>query len=112
MTDGTCGESASFAGATEVSGLNSLVGQSFVPMTKTLLLTLNSAALGGAFNPDNIECLSVGPVLPNGDQSFFLVADNNFGATQSNTFIMIAVPSPAGMGVLGLGLLAAGRRRR
>ncbi|MEI7657762.1 MAG: esterase-like activity of phytase family protein [Phycisphaerae bacterium] len=104
--------SASFAGATDVSGFNSLVGQSFVPMTKTLLLTLNSAALGGSFNPDNIECLSVGPVLPNGEQSFFLVADNNFSATQNTTFIMLAVPSPAGLGVLGLGLIAAGRRRR
>ncbi len=102
----------SIAGATDVSGLNSLIGQSYVPATKQLLLTLNAQGLGGRFNPDNIECLSLGPVLPNGDQSFFLVADNNFGATQSNTFIMLAVPAPASMGLLGLGLAAAGRRRR
>ena len=102
----------SIANATDVSGFDSLIGQSFVPASRQLLLTLNSQALGGTFNPDNIECLSLGPVLPNGDQSFFLVSDNNFGATQSNTFIMIAVPAPASIGMLGLGLVAAGRRRR
>jgi hypothetical protein len=99
-------------GATDVSSLDSLVGQSYTPVSKQLLLTLAQPALGGLFNPDNVEGLTFGPVLPDGNQSFLLAVDNNFFGSQANQFILIAVPAP-GMGVLlGLAGLSASRRRR
>lgn len=102
----------SLTGATDVSGMDSLVGQTYAPVTKELLINLAAPAFGGEFNPDNIEALSLGPVLPNGDQSFFLVSDNNFSTGQSTQFIMLAVPAPAS-GLLALaGLAGATRRRR
>lgn len=99
-------------GASDVSGLDSLVGQSYVPATRELLLSLPQPALGGSFNPDNVEALTFGPVLPNGDQSFILAVDNNFSAGQTTQFILIAVPGPSAAGVLGLVGLAGLRRRR
>lgn len=102
----------SLAGATDVSGLQSLVSQSYTPVSKELLLTLNQPSLGGAFNPDNVEAITFGPVLPNGDQSFILAVDNNFSGTQVTQFIMIATPAPGGFGLLLLGVAARPRRRR
>ncbi len=99
-------------GATDVSGFDTLIGQSYTAATRQLLLTLPQPALGGSFNPDNVEALTLGPVLPNGDQSFILAVDNNFSAVQTTQFILIAVPGPSAAGLLGLVGLAGLRRRR
>lgn len=101
------------AGATDVSGLNSLVGQSYTPVSKQLLLTLPQPALGGAFNPDNIEAIAPGPTLPGGEASFILAVDNNFSSGQVTQFVMVAVPEPTTVaaGALVLAFLT-GRRRR
>ncbi len=101
-----------FDAASDVSLLDSLVGQVYTPVSKELLLTLAQPALGGGFNPDNIEGLTFGPVLPDGSQSFVLVADNNFSTGQATQFILVAVPAPGAGAVLAFFGLAAVRRRR
>jgi len=100
------------AAATDVSAFDSLVGQTYTAVSKQLLLTLAQPALGGTFNADNIEAITLGPVLPNGDQSFILTADNNFSAAQSNLFILIAVPEPTSVLALLPALPLLARRRK
>ncbi len=106
-------------GATDVSGLDSLAGQSFTAASKTLLLDLSDLrqADGSALALDNIEGITLGPVLPDGRQSLVLVSDNNFSGTQFTQFVALAitpVPEP-GAGLLclaGLGGLAWWRRQQ
>lgn len=99
-------------GATDVSGLDALGAPgSYTAVTKTLLLNLSD--LGIAL--DNIEGISFGPTLPNGQRSLILVSDNNFSATQFTQFIAFGVdvvPAPGAAALLGLGGLVATRRRR
>jgi hypothetical protein len=45
-------------------------------------LLLNFDSLGLPTGLDNVEGMTLGPVLPNGQQSLVLVSDNNFSATQ------------------------------
>ncbi len=40
---------------------------------------------------DNLEALTLGPVLPNGSQSLILVSDNNFSFKQRNQFIFLEI---------------------
>ena len=42
---------------------------------------------------DNLEGMTWGPKLPNGERSLILVSDNNFSATQVTQFVALAVPS-------------------
>jgi hypothetical protein len=81
--------------ATDVSGYASLypngVGQppvDFNPVTKRLILNVETD-LG--IEPDNIEGMAFGPALPDGRLSLILVSDNNFAATQTTQFIVLAV---------------------
>jgi len=82
-------------GATDVSGDFSLYpngfGQppvSFTPVTKRLILNVE-ADLG--IEPDNLEGMAFGPALPDGRLPLVLVSDNNFAATQTTQFIVLAV---------------------
>lgn len=61
-------------GATDVSGLPSLAGQSYTPVRKTLLFDVNKAG----FWVDNLEGMTLGPKLPDGDRTLVLIADDNF----------------------------------
>jgi secreted PhoX family phosphatase len=70
-------------GATDVSTLDSLEGADFTPVKKTLLL--NTEDLGIAI--DNVEGMTLGPVLPNGKQSLVIVGDNDFNATRPTQFL-------------------------
>ena len=45
-------------------------------------MVLNFDSLGLPTGLDNAEGMTLGPVLPNGQQSLVLVSDNNFSATQ------------------------------
>jgi len=81
-----------FDGASDVSGLPSLIGQRFVPMTKQLLIAL-TPDLG--FPPDNIEGITEGPTLPGGARSFLLVSDNNFSAAQATHVLLLAETADA-----------------
>jgi 3-phytase len=82
-------------GATNVSSYFSLYPNgtnqppiSFVPVTKRLILNVESD-LG--IEPDNIEGMAFGPALPDGRLPLVLVSDNNFAASQSTQFIVLAV---------------------
>ena len=79
-------------GATDVSGLFSLdPGEGspvvFDPMTKRMVMDI--ATLG--IQPDNLEAMSFGPLLPDGRMLLILVSDNNFNLSQITQFIALAV---------------------
>jgi myo-inositol-hexaphosphate 3-phosphohydrolase len=58
------------------------------PVSKKLLVDFQ-ADLG--ITPDNLEGLSLGPVLPDGRQSLIVVSDNNFSTTQTTQFIALGL---------------------
>jgi 3-phytase len=74
--------------ATDVSGKFSLLNQTFTRVTKRLILNVE-ADLG--IEPDNIEGMAFGPALPDGRLPLILVSDNNFAASQTTQFIVLAV---------------------
>jgi 3-phytase len=70
-------------GASDISAINSLNAiniNTVKPVEKRLVLNFDS--LGLPTGLDNVEGMTLGPVLPNGQQSLVLVSDNNFSATQ------------------------------
>ena len=75
-------------GATDVSGKFSLLNEAFTPVTKRLILDVETD-LG--IEPDNIEGMTFGPALPDGRLPLILVSDNNFAASQTTQFIALAV---------------------
>ena len=78
------------AGTTDVSKVDKLIGATFTPMTRRLLLEMPITFQGVKL--DNIEGLAWGKTLPNGNRTLVLVADNNFTAeTQSTQFIVLEV---------------------
>tara|TARA_R110002050_G_scaffold56512_3_gene127105 strand:- start:56544 stop:57692 length:1149 start_codon:yes stop_codon:yes gene_type:complete len=82
--------------ATDVSGMDSLIGAEYTKVTKTFLFdfeTVRSQLKGGIV--DNLEGFTFGPDLENGNKSLILVADNNFSAIipQLNQFILLEVVS-------------------
>ena len=99
-------------------GLDELAGQAFTPMAKTRIADLN------ALFPflTNVEGLTWGPDLPNGDRTLVLSGDNNFSANTDTQFLALrvaeaeAVPeaeTSLALMAVGLGLLALrGRRTR
>ncbi len=62
-------------GATDVSGMASLVEQSVVPVSKTPVLTLRPG--DPVDRIDNVEAMTFGPVV-DGKRTLLLVSDNNF----------------------------------
>ena len=57
------------------------------PVTKKLLFDMNTLGLF----IDNIEGVTFGPVLPNGNRSLVFVADNNFSAKQKSQFLLFEI---------------------
>ena len=75
-------------GATDVSGKFSLLNETFTPVTKRLILNVEEDL---AIEPDNIEGMAFGPTLPDGRLPLILMSDNNFAASQTTQFIVLAV---------------------
>ncbi|MEG3436304.1 esterase-like activity of phytase family protein [Pannus brasiliensis CCIBt3594] len=103
----------SLSGATQISGLNSVAGQSgIIPVQKTLLLDLSTLGI----SLDNLEGMTLGEILPNGRRSLFLVADDNFSSSQVNQLLAFqvdtTVPEPnAIMGLLSIALVVRGLKK-
>jgi hypothetical protein len=82
----------SLDGATDISGIDSLIAtgtNGIVAAQKNLLLDFTSLGIP----LDNVEGLTFGPTLPNGDRSLVLVSDNNFSATQFTQVLAFDVKS-------------------
>jgi len=71
----------SLKNASEIQGIDSLLAfdqQKIKPVGKKLLLNLQKVNIA----VDNIEGLSLGPILPDGHPTLILVSDNNFNQLQ------------------------------
>lgn len=81
---------ADFSKATDVLHIKSLYQNlNYTPASKKLLFNFNSL---NRFI-DNIEGITLGPLLPNGHQSLLLVVDNNFNPLeQSQVFLFEIIP--------------------
>ncbi len=79
---------ASVEGATDISGIDALVGATFVPMSKRLVLDLNATDVEPM---TNIEGITWGPDLANGNRSLVLVSDDNFNELHVTQFIVLQV---------------------
>jgi hypothetical protein len=75
--------------ATDVSGLQSLMGATFQPLSREVLLELPIPLQGLML--DNIEAIALGPMLANGNRSLILVSDNNFSRLQTTQFLALEV---------------------
>jgi hypothetical protein len=81
---------ADLAGASDVSKIGGLhLNKNYKPAAKTLLLNLDDLDR----YIDNVEGMTLGPVLANGHQSLILIADNNFNAFEkSQVFLFEIIP--------------------
>lgn len=77
--------SVSVAGATDVSGFDSLTGRTWTPVRKTLVFDF----AGAGFVPDNLEGMTFGPALPDGSRTLVLVSDNNFELLQRTQLVAL-----------------------
>jgi hypothetical protein len=75
--------------ATDVTDLPSLTAQPVIPMNKTLVADLTTTP--GLTPLDNIEGLTLGPVLPDGRQSLLLISDDNYSPTEVTQFVAFAM---------------------
>ena len=85
---------ASLGGATDVSRVASLKSRSFRPVEKRLVLDLDTILpeLDRDFrSTDNIEGMTFGPRLPNGNRTLILVSDNNFNPLQRTQFLAFEI---------------------
>jgi hypothetical protein len=71
----------------DVSGYASLKNVSFRPVQKHLLLNMDDLGI----YIDNIEGVSFGPKLPNGNQTLIFVSDNNFSKDEITQFFLFEI---------------------
>ena len=76
------------AGATNVAAYDWLTEDGYTPVSKRLILDLNAE---GVTPIDNIEGITWGPTLENGDRSLVLISDNNFSDTQVTELVALDV---------------------
>jgi hypothetical protein len=76
------------SGATDIRDVASIAGKKIKPVSKKLLVDLDTLGLPKV---DNIEGITWGPTLPNGERTLLLVSDNNFNAGQITQVIALAV---------------------
>jgi hypothetical protein len=89
--------------ATEVSGRDDLFNEEtgtpaeFVPVDKRELAVFPPGPDPDVpLVPDNVEGMTLGPVLPDGRQTLILVSDNNFNQDQVTQFIALALEVKTG----------------
>jgi hypothetical protein len=88
-----------------VIGDDSLIGATYAPVEKSLLVDLSSLGIV----PDNVEGMTFGPDLANGDRSLELIVDNNFSSTQTQQLIALAIsPSVAAPGLSTWAMMLTG----
>lgn len=75
-------------GATDIKNVHSLAGTNVRPVSKKLLVDMDTLGLSKV---DNIEGITWGPRLPSGERTLLLVSDNNFSAAQVTQVIALAV---------------------
>jgi hypothetical protein len=74
--------------ATNIINITSLqTNKEFKPATKKLLLNMDSLGI----YTDNIEGVTFGPVLPNGNKTLLFIADNNFNPLQRSQVFLFEV---------------------
>jgi ribA/ribD-fused uncharacterized protein len=83
---------ADVAVATDVSGLPALVGATYTPAKKQLVLDFSHAGLP---ETDNLEGLSWGRRLPNGHATLVVIADDNFAKSEQTQVWVFEVLPPA-----------------
>lgn len=79
-------------GTTDISKMDSLKLGPFTPVEKVLVADLDDFI--EHMNPkilDNIEGISFGPTLPNGNPTLIVVSDNNFNPNQRTLFMAFEV---------------------
>jgi len=83
----------STAGAQDVSTFDSLSGRAVQPVRKTLLFDF----AGAGFHLENLEGMTLGPRLPDGDATLVLVSDDNFMPLfQRTQIVALRLRCPAG----------------
>ena len=75
-------------GATNIKDVASIAGKKIKPVTKKLLVDLDTLGLPKV---DNVEGITWGPRLPDGERTLLLVSDNNFNSGQITQVIALAV---------------------
>jgi hypothetical protein len=73
------------AGATDVKSQGWLTEGSYTPVTKTLVFDANASM----DYVDNLEGITWGPELANGNRSLVIVSDNNFNAESQQTQVIV-----------------------
>jgi hypothetical protein len=73
--------------ASDISSMNSLKDANYNPIKKQLLFNMDSLAM----YISNVEGVSFGPQLSNGNQTLIFVADNNFRETERTQFLLFEV---------------------
>ena len=73
--------------ATNVDGISSLRSGNFTPVSKKLLLDMDSLGI----HIDNIEGVCIGPKLPGGKQSLLFISDNNFQKDQVTQLLLFQI---------------------
>lgn len=75
---------ADLRGATDVKRRNALTIKNFTPVSKKLILDFQTLGIP----IDNIEGITWGPTLANGNRTLIVVSDNNFSKKQKTQFLL------------------------
>lgn len=78
---------ADIAGATDIANVVLEGNENFTAIKKTLLLNMDDLGI----YTDNIEGVTFGPVLPNGNRTLIFIADNNFNAFEKAQVLLFEV---------------------
>ncbi len=73
--------------ATDISDITLKNNHSFMPAKKSLLLNMDDLGI----YIDNIEGVTFGPLLPNGNKSLLFIADNNFTVLEKAQVLLFEV---------------------